>query len=71
MVKGVCYRCGYRSRGGKKGKAAKTCPHCGQKLVRGYCQACDYKKGETLKWFIIMAILGVALYVFLKDRGAI
>ena len=70
MVRGVCYRCGYRSRGGKKGKAMKTCPHCGQKVVRGYCQACDYKKSETLKWFIIMVILGVAVYLFMKDKGA-
>lgn len=60
ILNGVCRKCGYQYK-----KSESKCPYCGENLVGGYCYHCKYKKGETLKYVIIILviILGVSFLI--------
>lgn len=68
LVKGVCYKCGYRKRFSKD-----TCPYCKEKLVGGRCQRCDYIKPSSflkgklfglIEIIIIIVLVGLAISYF-------
>ena len=61
LVKGVCYRCGYRSK-----HSHNTCPHCRQKLVAGRCEKCQYTKPLiSLKRFFFGILIVLVLCLLL------
>ena len=66
LVRGGCYRCGYR-----KKESMNTCPFCKQKLIKNRCERCDYTKpfaffGARVKGIIVVAFIIIVIYLWSK-----
>ena len=63
LIKGVCYKCGYR-----KLTSANTCPYCRQKLIGGRCDRCNYVKPFAYTRYRVISILVVIAILWLISK---
>ena len=64
LTRGVCYRCGYRSKFSKN-----TCPYCRQRLIAGRCKDCKYvEPSRLLKAYVfdVLLIAFILLFLYIK-----